>query len=256
MKLSLTLVLFGAFMINLGCGGGNSPVVNSNSLSGNWVITLNRHANSSPQIFSGFLLQSGSSVIGSVILGNPCQGVGPVSGSVNKQGLALTINEFGQDLTLTGPAPSSNTTLSGQFSTLAGGCTLYPNTGTWTGTKIPPVTGRFIGTFVSNFQNNGTTSFTGSITQGANIGSSNTTLTGSLQVTGTTGACSYISSVSINGLISGTAVSLGLFNSSGAEVSQIPGTATVDGKSISGTYTFPILGACPPDQGSFQLALQ
>src|SRR5215472_1759256 len=102
----------------LSCGGSKPAV--GGSLTGNWQITLNRHASTQPQNYSGFLVQSGDAIAGSVILGGGCSGVGPVVGKMDGQNLSLTINQFGQELTLTGAVPSSSGFMSGDFSTLAG----------------------------------------------------------------------------------------------------------------------------------------
>src|SRR5215472_419887 len=130
------------------CGTSDPKPVPS-SLSGNWSITLNRHAATDPQTFSGFLLQSGTTLNGSVILGDGCSGVGPVTGTLDGQNLSMTINEFGQDISLAGSVPSGNGILSGAFSTLPGGCTGFPNTGTWVAQLIPTIGGTFHGTLVS-----------------------------------------------------------------------------------------------------------
>ena len=234
------------------CGNSSTPKSSASSLSGNWEITLNLHASTVPLTLSGFLLQSGSSIAGSVILGGNCQGVGPVNGTLDSQKLSLTISEFGQDLTLVGSAPSSSGFLAGDFSTLPGGCTAFPNTGTWSAQMIPPLTGSFHGTLTST--SNGTVNFMGTLAQGANTGDSNATLSGDLTTAGSQQFCSYVTSASITGLISGTAVTLNLFGPDGVQTTQINATASTDGTSISGPYVFQkISNSCFGDQGTMQI---
>jgi hypothetical protein len=246
---ALVLILL---CVALACGDNSTPKPTSGSLSGNWEITLNRHASTVPQVFSGFLLQSGNSIGGSVILGGGCQGVGPVTGTLDNQQLSLTIHEFGQDVTLVGSAPSSSGFLGGDFSTLPGGCTEFPNTGTWSAQMIPPFGGSFHGTLTS--ASNGTVSFSGNLTQGPNTGDSNAALSGNLATTGSPQFCSYLTSASITGLISGTAVTLNLFGSDGVQITQINATAAADATSITGPYIFQkISDSCFGDQGTIQI---
>src|SRR5215471_6974840 len=77
---SMLFLLFGT----LSCGSGSKPGIGG-SLTGNWQITLNRHASTQPQNYSGFLVQSGDAIVGSVILGGGCSGVGPVVGKMDGQ---------------------------------------------------------------------------------------------------------------------------------------------------------------------------
>jgi hypothetical protein len=249
--LATTLVLIVLCTVTA-CGNKSSPKSNADSLSGNWEITLDRHASTVPLTFSGFLLQSGNSVSGSVILGGNCQGVGPVKGTLDSQKLSLTISEFGQDLTLVGSAPSSSGFLAGDFSTLPGGCTAFPNTGTWSAQMIPPLGGSFHGTLTST--SNGTVNFTGTLAQGPNTGDSNAPLSGSVATTGSQQFCSYLTSASITGLVSGTAVTLNLFGPNGVQTTQINATASADGTSITGPYVFQtISNSCFGDQGTLQI---
>jgi hypothetical protein len=74
--------------------------------------------------------------------------------------------------------------------------------------------------------------------------------------------CAYLSSETITGLISGTALTLNLYGVNGTEFAELgelgatPSvTVTPDATSISGGYVFPaISNSCPTDQGSFQLS--
>jgi len=168
--------------------------------------------------------------------------------------------------------PSGSDPVGGQFSNLAGGCTDFANTGTWSALSVAPVSGNFHGTFVSS-TGNGTIEVTGTLSQGPNTGSSTATLTGTLVASGSPHFCNYLPPADINGLpqvgitgvISGTTASLSLFGPDGALITQIgqigqlgelgiPGTpmliASPDGKTLTGPYTFPRLtNDCDVDQG-------
>jgi hypothetical protein len=260
------------------CGGGGNAAASSNGpLSGNWQLTLTRHAvPTEPLTYTGFLIQSGNSVSGSLILGtgfvlNPgCSGVGPVTGTVSGQNISLTINQFGEEANLTGTLPSSSTPLSGEFSFLAGGCNGFPATGTWSAFQVMPINGSFHGTFTSTLPppNNGAVNVAGTLTQGPNTGASTATLTGSISVVGPPHFCSYLSTATITGLISGTSVSLNLFGPDGSLIAQLgqigqignpqiatQTTVTANAGAISGPYTFPAIStACTADQGMFQIS--
>jgi len=222
-------------------------------LTGNWQITLNRHASTQPQNYSGFLVQSGDAIAGSVILGGGCSGVGPVVGKMDGQNLSLTINQFGQELTLTGAVPSSSGFMSGDFSTLAGACNAFPNTGTWTAIEVPPVAGTFHGTFTSA-GNGAAVSVTGTLAQGPNTGNSNAPLTGTMAISGSATFCDYLTTASVTGLISGTNVTLNLFGPEGSQIAQIPASIVPDGTSITGNYSFQgVSSSCTGDTGIMRL---
>jgi hypothetical protein len=248
--LALTLVACG--------GGSSSSTATTSSLSGNWVITLNRQANPEPLTYTGFLLQSGDSVTGSLVLGDGCAGVGPVRGTVDGQNLQLDVNEFGQNLTLTGTLPTSGGSgafVGGPFSTLIGGCT-GASTGTWSGTRIPPLTGPFHGTLTSDFTN-GTVSVAGNLTQGPNVGASNADFSGTLTTTGVPPFCSYVTSASITGNISGTTANVLFFGPNGSQLNLIPIVATIapDASSLNAKYDFEgISKTCTGDIGTLQLS--
>jgi len=271
LKWIITIALLCVVAATLECGSNKPATLPSDQLSGNWEITLQRHAHPGSLLFSGFILQSGSAVTGSLILGGGCNGVGTVTGKVDGQNLALTIDEFGQEISLTGTlppgSPSGSTFISGPFSALAGGCATYASTGTWSATPVTPISGTFHGTFVSTVSSGAaadTFNVTGSLTQGPNTGSSNATLTGTLTATGIPHFCPYLTSATISGFISGTSVTLNLFDTTGSQVAQVaPATVTTNGASLtcsaaaSGNvcYSFPpISSSCPGEQGAIQLS--
>lgn len=248
----------------LSCGN-STPISEPQGgpLSGNWQIALRRHVLPVPPlIFSGFLVQSGNSVTGAVSLGSLCSGVGTITGTVSGNNVTLTINEFGEEISLQGSVPTVSTPMTGQFSNLAGGCTAYANTGTWSAVQIAPITGSFHGTFTSSANvGNGPINVTGNLDQGPNTGTSTATLTGAITASTSTNFCSYLSSATITGLISGNALLLDLYGPNGAQIAQFGNLGmnptvkvTPEGTSISGTYVFPsISSSCQGDQGAFQL---
>jgi hypothetical protein len=247
----------------LSCGNSSSTPPPTGVLTGNWQISLLRHSNPTLQVYTGFLQQSGNSISGLMILGDGCSGVGPVSGSLSGQNLQLDINEFGQDLTLSGTLPpggsSPGTLLTGAFSTLGGGCTSFPSTGTWSAVEVQPVSGPFHGT-VTLSDGETLLNVTGTLTQGPNTGSSNASLNGTITASGGTAFCSYLSTATITGFISGTSVSLNLFGPDGSLIAQaggssgLPATVSINGGSLTGELTFAqISNSCPSETGPLQV---
>jgi hypothetical protein len=258
-RLNATAFLLCILLMTTACGGGGGVVPTTGPLSGNWEITLNRHSNPVPLLYSGFLMQSGDSITGSVILGDGCSGVGPVTGTVNGQDLSLTIGEFGQDLSLTGKVPTGaapgSALITGEFSTLGGGCTSFPSTGVWSAVQVALLAGSFHGSLASSATpSNGTLNVTGTISQSANVGASNASLSGGMTAAGSTRFCPYLTTATITGLISGTSVLLTLYGPDGSVAGQIPATVNTAGKLLNGTYSFPAISkSCGGDSGSVQL---
>lgn len=253
------ILLFSLSLALVACGsgkGGGIPT-STTAMSGNWQFTVKRVANPVPLSYSGFLLQSGNSISGALILGDGCSGVGSVTGTLSQQNLQLDINEFGQDLTLTGTVPSplsQSSFIGGPFSTLPGGCS-DQSTGTWSAVLVPALTGNFHGSFVST-EGNGTVDVTGSLAQGPNIGASNASLSGNMVTSGTPPFCSYITSATIVGVISGNTVNMSIFGFNGSLVNTAPivGTLTNNGTLLTANYGFSgISKTCSGDVGTFQL---
>ena len=283
MKMSLTqamrslaiALLPGILALSTACGGGgSSPTSGTHLLSGNWQITLTRHVNPLPPlVFTGFLIQSGDSVSGSLKLGTQflaanCQGVGTISGNIKDQNVSFTIGELGQQISLTGAMAADNS-MSGQFSNLAGACTNFANTGSWTAVPIAPINGNFHATFTSSEQqSNGTIQVKGAIAQGANTGNSTASLAGTMVETGSPHFCFSLDNVTFTGLVSGTDVTISLYALNGIQVAQIPNagdinqptaSVTTDGKVITGSYIFPASSSSPPcnqpERGTFTMTI-
>ena len=277
LAVSLVLVLL---IGNAACGGGKAGPPASGALSGNWQVSLVQPTAPAPSIYTGFMLNNGDSVTGNLILGSTlCPGVGPVSGKVDGAGnVSLSINEFGQQISLTGTSQP----FAGDASYSAGDCTASAEAGTWSAVPVQPLTGSFQGTFTSALTN-AVLPVTATVTQGPNTGNSSASITGTIQTTGNT-FCQYIPQATISGLISGTTVALNLYGPNGEQITQLgqlgklnntqvvpspgvcgpPGNSVVQGcllvtpdaKSMSGNYLFQtISNACPEDWGTVQFTL-
>lgn len=211
--LSATLL---CVVIGMGCGGGSSNVnTNNTGLSGNWQIAL-QHKNQT-ETQSGFLLQSGSVLGGSVLFSGQtvagqtvCSGVGSVLGQANGVSVTIAVTQAGQSANLTGNAASDFSSMNGSYSILAAGCG-KTEIGTWTATRVTPLTGTFSAQFTSTQSANQVFHVTGTLTQGGNKGNSFAILSGSM--TSTDAPC--FTSASFSGVISGTAVLLNISNSTG-----------------------------------------
>jgi hypothetical protein len=244
MRLLCPLLLL-CLLISAGCGGSSSNSNNNNDnstssnsgLAGNWQMTL-QHKNQT-ETQSGFLLQTGNILSGNVLFSGQtvggetvCAGVGSVQGQANGGSITITVTQTAQTANLTGTASSDLSSMTGSYSIFAGGCG-KTETGTWTATRVTPITGTFSAMFTSTQSANVTFNTNGSITQGTNKGNSYAYLSGSM--TSTNSTC--LTSASFTGVISGTAVLLNISNSSGP-LGTYSGTAATDAGSISGTYSF------------------
>src|ERR1700722_17871697 len=118
-----------AFLITLtACGdGGGGGDPKAGGLSGNWQMTL--QGTSSAETGSGFLVQSGKALTGSILLSGQtvagettCIGVGSVLGEANGSLVTITASPVGQTLNLTGTPANSFASMSGNYSILASGC--------------------------------------------------------------------------------------------------------------------------------------
>jgi len=209
--------------------------------------------NNSSKIPSGFLLQSGNSLNGNFLISGSCSGVGNVQGQLSGSNVSLSLDAADQSLNFTGTAKSDGTSMSGNYSVLAAGCG-FSSPGTWTANRVSDLTGNFQGIFTSVITPNLTFHFSGTLTQGANTGSSYAALSGSM--TSTDATC--FTSASISGQISGTAVVFNLLNANGVALGKIDGNIALDASSMSGNYYFinaknPL--ACGSDFGTVVLAI-
>jgi hypothetical protein len=253
---SLTIAFMTAAFLLLTACSSTSGSRNSSPgpLSGNWQIVLQAGDTSNTQ--SGFVLQSGKSLRGQFLLTGDCAGVGAAQGEMDGANVSLTVNQSAQTIGLTGTTGSDDSTISGNYSILQAGCGTS-QTGTWTATRVKNLNGSFTAAFTSGVSGVAPFSFSGSVTQGSNQGTSQASLAGSMS--STDAAC--FSSASVSGVISGTSVVLNFVSSEGAALGQLKGIASADATTITGTYDFfnaqvPIQGCPSGDFGSVAVSVQ
>jgi hypothetical protein len=240
-----TLCTFLLLFILTGCSTSSSHS-GSGGLSGNWQISLQRSETNAVKNQSGFLMQSGESLSGELLLTQTgCAGVGIVSGQVRGDSVSISVSQNGQTINLTGTASSAGSSMSGDYSLLASGCG-NTQTGTWTAVRIASVSGSLNSTFTSSLTPGVVIHFAGKVSQGDNTGQSNAPLTGSM--TSSDSQPCY-SNVNVVGQVSGTAVVLNLVAPDGTVLGAYQGTGTTDMTSISGQYSFfnvhsDVLGDC------------
>ncbi len=235
---SLGLLCLAAILVLPGCGGASSSSSQSSgALSGNWQFTLTAPTDGSfvggPT--GGFLLHEDGkqSVTGAVVYSitapqvsqTVCNsGSAPVTGTISGQTVTLTIVAGDQSFTLKGTLSSNGQTIMGTYSSTDGkGCGTAQAGLDWSAVSVAPLTGAVQGTFHSTGA--GSTAglrdqdfaVTGMLTQGENIGASNATITGVLTFVG----YPCLSTVSVNGQISGSSVVLQLIGTDGLNAGQI-----------------------------------
>jgi hypothetical protein len=265
----LVIVLLTVLIPVVACGGSRSATPQGNSLSGNWQITLSA-GSSSALAFTGFLIQSGNSLNGSLIIPSAsvltCPGVSPATGTFDGQNVSLNIDQdqLGDTISLSGTTVNVGAPISGNFTSQSGTCK-FPSSGTWAAVPIAPIGkdtfGSFHGTFNST-AGNGSVTVKGTLNQGPNTGSSTATLSGTFATTSGAAFCSYVLPGTITGLISGTSVQLNLIGENGLQYAQLGRlghndvTVTPDGTSLTGAYLLSATSnSCPsPDTGTFTLS--
>lgn len=259
-RLHLFAFITAALILASGCGSTSSPKANSSGpLSGNWQIALQADNSSNTQpgnTQSGFVLQTGKSLRGQFLLTGDCAGVGDAQGEVSGANVSLTVNQSAQTIGLTGAASSDNSSISGNYSILQAGCGTS-QVGTWTATRVKTLSGSFTAAFTSGVNGVAPFSFTGTVTQGTNMGTSQATLAGSMSSTDAT----CFSNASVSGVISGTSVVFNFASSDGIALGQLKGTVSADATSVTGTYDFfnaktPIQGCPSGDFGSATVTVQ
>jgi hypothetical protein len=189
---------------------------------------------------SGFLAESNAALTGSVEVPpvaahENCGGIASVTGTVNGQTVTLVFNEGGTTLSLNGTISSDNTTMSGNYEGLGGGCFTTATTGTWNALLIPPLTGNFTGTITNSSYMTLLTgesppapiAVSGTISQTINSVGSSATLTGT--ITANNYPC--FSTASLTGTISGQSVYLDLIGYNGLQIGTLgqPGTVGTAG---------------------------
>jgi len=244
------LLLAGTILLSA-CGSNNSRSTQQGpTLAGNWQFSLvdTPDLTVSSGLQGGFLLQSGSSVTGSVVYSNtllnsslgPCNsGSSAITGTVSGQNaVTLTAVAGTQTYTFTGTLNASGSAMTGTYTATAGTAvdgspcgsgTSQTGAQNWSATLVPPLSGSITGSFhsSSNYSSglsNQDFPVTGALVQGENIGASNATITGNLNFSNY--PCIPSGSVSVNGQISGTTVVLQLIATNGSSAGQIGIPAT------------------------------
>jgi hypothetical protein len=249
------ILMMGAVLSSCGGSGGSFGGSQPPGMfSGNWQFTMAAQTDGNPTdptfvggLQGGFFLQSNGSVTGQTvysiatstsITGACNSGSAPVSVTISGQNVTLTEVAGAQTFTLTGTLASNGSTMMGTYTSTAGTAADgspcgYAETGlSWSAVSVPPLTGSISGSFHSGGTGddsgllNQDFPVTGSLTQGANIGASNATVTGSLSfMNPLTGSSDYpcIPSgvVYVNGQISGNTVILQLIDVNGSNDGQI-----------------------------------
>jgi hypothetical protein len=255
----LAVPVLACTLILLACGGGSQktdPPPSGGPFSGNWQFVLT--ATTLPpatKTESGFLVQSGNSLSGGVLLSDQtlCPGLGTAQGQLSGSNVAITVNQVAQTVNFTGTAASDGSSMSGDYSILASGCGVGSTVGTWTASQVKPVSGNYLATLTSGAQIGLTYTFTVTVAQGPNTGSSTANLSGSM--TSNNAPCG--GNLSITGLVSGSSVVFNLLASDGSAAGQFRGTTTTDATMLTGTYDFlPQNNGCSGDAGTIAMALQ
>ncbi len=241
MRITAAITLICVGMLTA-CGGSSSspaPPPGNGALSGNWQVALTSTSGKTSTVSNetGFLLQSGKQVSGSLTFqSKSCAGTGPVSGTADGSKVALTVNQPGLAVNLTGDTgtssldpsgallctpgnPSSgNSCVTGTYTLLASGCG-SSESGTWAAFQVQPLNMTLSGTLTAN--GSGTTS-TASVTfqQAANTGGASAVVTGTLTPDGSD-AC--VPSGPLTGQISGNAVILALLSGPDKTIGTIKG---------------------------------
>jgi hypothetical protein len=214
-------------------------------LSGNWQFTV---ANPPDQSFvggvqGGFLVQSNNSLTGSLafsISGSSASvcnsGSAGITGTISGQNITFTAVAGTQTFTFTGSVSTDNSTMVGSYSSTAGtangaACGTAQTGLPWSAKFVPPLVGAIQGSFHSTGGNSGLMNqqfpVTGLITQAANSGESSAVVTGTLTFdvdpVSLLSVYPCIDTVTVNGRISGSTVTLQMIGSDGSNVGQIGG---------------------------------
>lgn len=241
-----TIFAFALLMVLSACGGSSdpAPTQGAGQFSGNWQFTMSAPPDSSFSggLQGGFLLENNANsgnptLTGSVVYAitlppapsggtaTLCNGTAPVTGTVNGQTIALTAIAGTATFSLTGTLSANGTSIMGTYSSTDGkGCGTAQSGLQWSAVFVPPLTGTVQGFFHSGSAGSSDPALknqlfpvTGTFTQGENIGASNATVTGMLSFQG----YPCLSSVSVNGQISGSSAVLQLIGNNGLSAGQI-----------------------------------
>ncbi len=264
---SLWILLLAGTMLLSACGGGaSSDPQKSGTLSGNWQFTMTNpdatDENPPPAgtlygLQGGFLLDNNGAVTGQAVysisgidistsLWAICDsGSAQITGTVSGQTVNLKAAAGSQTFTLQGTLGPNGQITEPTFTTPGGAVAGFESCGapasglSWSAQSVPPLTGSITGSFHSSSGNNSGLAnqdfpLTGTLTQGANIGASNATVTGTLSFIDPTTLlsdypCIASGTVFVNGQISGNTVVLQLIGTNGSNAGQIGNSANISG---------------------------
>lgn len=257
----LSLLVFIASLMLSSCGGsGNSSSPQGDpQVSGNWQFAMSTIGTSfaTSPLQGGFLVQKNGSITGQIIFaiflpsqngGNPTlcnSGTATVTGTVSGQSINVSAvvgaldssgNSTTQTFTLKGGTLSADgsTIQNGTYTVTAGFASGgvacgggSQDTGTWSATLVPSLTGPFQGFFHStnnpSFPNQNFP-VSGTFTQGPNTGSATATVTGTLLFQDPITLLNdypCLTTAAVNGTISGNNVLLQIFATNGNPIGQI-----------------------------------
>lgn len=230
------LSLLASLMVLSACGGSSSdPSQSTGQLAGNWQFTLAAPSDNSflGGLQGGFLSQNNSSVTGAAVYtillpaqagGSPTicsSGSAAIAGTVIGQNVTLTAVAGSQTYTLTGGLSADGSTMMGTYTSTKGQNCGTAQTGLqWSATLVPSLTGTVQGSFHSVLNpklKNQDFVVSGALTQGANVGATSATVTGTLTFQG----YPCLTTASVNGQVSGNSVILQIIASNGLDVGQI-----------------------------------
>jgi N-acetylneuraminic acid mutarotase len=224
---------------NSGNGGNAGPI----NIAGNWQFTANSTTFGTRDTISGSLLQNGGAITGNMVIANsPCAIQGAITGTESGDSFTGTLNEAGQEVSLSASVSSDGNSVSGTYQAPAGGCT-DGDAGTLSGQRYAALAGFYSGAFQSN--NNSLAPFNISATIGQ---SSQGNLTVAAAITGS--LC--FTSLNLTGVLAGASLVVSGTDSAGNALT-LTGTSNVEGTSLSLNYQV-TAGACANDFGTGTLA--
>jgi hypothetical protein len=232
---ALAIPILPCILAALSCGGGDPKNVAEGLLSGNWQIALQPSPPAAGKpTASGFLLQTGDSLLGQFLFSGPpqCAGLGSAQGTVMGSNVEITLAQAGQTVALTGTAATDAAIMSGSYAILDSGCGNGTSTGAWTANPVKSVSGTYVAQFTSYTL--AAYSFSITLTQGANTAASTATLSGT--ATSSNAPCG--NNLVIGGTVGGTAIVFNFLTSDGTAVGQFRGTTSTDATTMNGTFDF------------------
>jgi len=252
-----SLISISLVLLAVGCGGGGSSSGNGGSggasptppisINGNWQFIETSNTFGTQDTVAGSLLQNGGAVTGNMFIYNsPCAVKGityPLTGTESGDSFSGTLNEAGQEVSLSATVSSDGNSISGTYQAPAGGCT-NGDAGTLSGQRYASLAGTYSGAFQSNNSSLAPFNISAMITQ-----DSQGNLTAAATITGS--PC--LASMNLTGTIAGELLAVEGSDPAG-NVLAIGGTANLSGTSLSLSYQV-TGGSCGADSGAGTLTI-